>query len=291
MRGEQSRLQITNSGQEEAEEEEEEDEEEDETSRTNRNKKTERHAAIPEASSSHRISPTPAPKMPLMNQQRPDKLRSGICPVSPAHCGIACAASSHKGPNSLAPSDLCLSPNPESSPQDTFNSSFSFIQQSIDMSHRSEATTVTSSQESEPLHQSNKAHQLHWTKPSFEGESTLVQSEGRRADSEEPRPNGRFWQECLWDSRKVRSDLPDLDSLDIELTSSLSVDSDNASASSITSGYESATPASDLGWDSLVKKYEGVLQDCLQNNRIHAKVGRRECLVWDRRRADAVPIK
>lgn len=285
MRGEQSRLQITNHGQEKAEEEKEEDEEEDETSRTNRNKKNERHADIPGASSCHRTSRTPAAKVPLMTHQ----LSSGIRPLSPVHCGIARSASSHKGPNSLAPSDLCLSP--KSSPQDSFSSSFSFIQQSLNMSHRSEVTTVTSSQESEPLRQSNKAHQLPWTKPSVEGESTPVQSEGRHADSEEPRPNGRFWQECLWDSRKLRSDLPDLDSLDIELTSSLSVDSDNASASSVTSGYESATPASDLGWDSLVKKYEGVLQDCLQNNRIHAKVGRRGCLVWDMRRGDAVPIK
>lgn len=275
MRGEQSRMQITSHGQEEAEEEEEEDEEKDETSRTYRNKKNERHADIPEASSSHRISRTPAAKVPLMNQQQPDKLSSCICPFSPVHCGIAHATSSHKGPNSLAPSNLCLSPNPKSSPQDTFSSSFSFIQKSLNMSHKSEVTTATSTQESEPLHQSNKAHQLPWTKPSSEGESTLVQSEGRRADSEEPRPNGRFWQECLWDSRKVRLDMPDLDSLDIDVTSSLSVDSDNTSASSVTSGYESATPPSDLGWDSLVKKYEGVLQDCLQNNRIHTKVGRR----------------
>lgn len=271
MRGDQSRVQIASNGQEEDEEEE------DETSGINKNKKNERYAVIPEESSSHRISRTPAAKVPLMNQQQPDKLSSGIRPLSPVHCSIARATSSHEGPNPLALSDLCLSPNPESSPQDTFSSSFSFIQQSLNMRHRSEVTTVTSPRESEPLYQWHKAHQLPWTKPSVEGESTPVQSEDCHADSEEPKPNGRLWQESLWDSRKVRSDLPDLDSLDIELTSSLSVDSDNASASSVTSGYESATPASDLGWDSLVKKYEGVLQDCLQNNRIHAKVGRREC--------------
>lgn len=70
----------------------------------------------------------------------------------------------------------------------------------------------------------------------------------------------------------MTSNLPDCDSVDIEITSSLSVDSDTASASSVTSGYESATPASDQGWDNLVKKYEGVLQDCLQNNRTHTKI-------------------
>lgn len=291
MRGEQSRLQVTSHGQEEAEEGEEEDEEEDETSRAIRNQKNQCHADIPETSSSPRISRTTAAKVPIMNQQRPDKLSSGIRPPSPVHCGTACATSSHKGPKSLAPSDLCLNPNPKSSSQETFSSSFSFIQQSLNMSHRLEVTTETSSQESEPLHQSIRAHQLPWAKPSIEGESTQDQSDGRRAGSEELRPHGRFWQECLWDSGKVRSELPDLDSLDIDLTSSLSVDSDTTSASSVTSGYESATPASDLGWDSLVKKYEGVLQDCLQNNRIHAKVGSRECLVWDMRCRHAVPIK
>lgn len=278
MRGEQSRLQITSHGQEEAQEE---DEEEDEESTANRNKKNQHHADIPEASSSHKISQTPAAKVPIMTQQRPDQLNSGIRPLSPAHGSNARATSSHKGPNSLSPSDLCLSPNPKSSPQDTFSSSFSFIQQSLNMSHSSEVTTETSTQDLEPLHQSNKAHQP-WTKPSVEGESTPFHSEGRRAESEEPRPNGRFWQECLWDSRKGRSELPDLDCLDIDLTSSVSVDSDNTSASSVTSGYESATPASELGWDSLVKKYDGVLQDCLQNNRVQAKVCRRKYKIWKR---------
>ncbi|XP_064872690.1 disrupted in schizophrenia 1 protein isoform X1 [Oncorhynchus nerka] len=56
-----------------------------------------------------------------------------------------------------------------------------------------------------------------------------------------------------------------------------------ASASSLTSGYEGATPTTasawndcvpdqDQGWDQLVKKYEGVLQDCLHNNRTNTKI-------------------
>uniref|UniRef100_A0A674C322 DISC1 scaffold protein n=1 Tax=Salmo trutta TaxID=8032 RepID=A0A674C322_SALTR len=56
-----------------------------------------------------------------------------------------------------------------------------------------------------------------------------------------------------------------------------------ATASSLTSGYESATPTTatawngcvpdqDQGWDQLVKKYEGVLQDCLHNNRTNTKI-------------------
>ncbi|XP_045566415.1 disrupted in schizophrenia 1 protein isoform X2 [Salmo salar] len=60
-----------------------------------------------------------------------------------------------------------------------------------------------------------------------------------------------------------------------------------ATASSLTSGYESATPTTatawndcvpdqdqdqDQAWDQLVKKYEGVLQDCLHNNRTNTKI-------------------
>uniref|UniRef100_A0AAV2JLB1 Uncharacterized protein n=1 Tax=Knipowitschia caucasica TaxID=637954 RepID=A0AAV2JLB1_KNICA len=71
------------------------------------------------------------------------------------------------------------------------------------------------------------------------------------------------------------ADLPDIDarSVDTEITSSLSVDSDTASASSVTSGYESATPNSaEQGWGNQLKKFDRVLQECLQNNRTHAKI-------------------
>lgn len=89
-----------------------------------------------------------------------------------------------------------------------------------------------------------------------------------RAAPEETCLGGRFWRERAWE---VTGDLADSDSpgVNIEITS---VDSDTASASSVTSGYESAAPASDRCWENLVKKYDGVLQHCLQNNRAHAKV-------------------
>lgn len=96
-----------------------------------------------------------------------------------------------------------------------------------------------------------------------------------------------MWQERHWERREetgccasvtsdLRESLPDSDScsLDTEAASSLSVDSDAASASSATSGYDSTTPVGDQGqsWDGLVKKYERVLQDCLQNNRTNNKI-------------------
>ncbi|XP_030628127.1 disrupted in schizophrenia 1 protein [Chanos chanos] len=111
---------------------------------------------------------------------------------------------------------------------------------------------------------------------------------GQSGKSQEIRLAEESWKVDLdmpWNSQdketstSVTSDLqdiiPDSDSgsLDTEVTSSLSVDSsDTASASSATSGYESATPSSDHAWDGLLKKYEGVLQNCLQSNRTNTKI-------------------
>ncbi|KAM9847496.1 disrupted in schizophrenia 1 protein [Aulostomus maculatus] len=157
------------------------------------------------------------------------------------------------------------------SPEESFNSSFSFIQQSLASSQR---TVAKPSQEAEPLARIPSSPQIKPATSSVTKQSMPVASGPcSQAEREEISLGGRFWQECAC-GRDVTSYLPDCDSrsLDTEGTSSLSVDSDTASASSITSGYESATPASDQGWDSLVKKYEGVLQDCLQNNRTHTKI-------------------
>ncbi|XP_044070806.1 disrupted in schizophrenia 1 protein isoform X2 [Siniperca chuatsi] len=295
MRGEQSRLQSTTHVQGE---EEEEDEEEGSTSCI-RNGYFGRHTDITEATSAQRMSLTTADKMSLMNQQQPDKLacsswksKSFLCsvtrPLPPVHCNAINGISSHRGLSSLPQNELILSPTPalQSSPQNSFNSSFSFIQQSLGSSQMTDTTTATPSRELEPLNQSTKALSLPQTKPAtlsiehnVSKQSTPVESlpsstPGSQVEREELSLGGRFWRECLWGGREVTSDLPDCDSrsLDIEITSSLSVDSDTASASSVTSGYESATPASDQGWDNLVKKYEGVLQDCLQNNRTHTKI-------------------
>ncbi|KAK5853764.1 hypothetical protein PBY51_014892 [Eleginops maclovinus] len=103
---------------------------------------------------------------------------------------------------------------------------------------------------------------------------TAGSSSRSQAKREELTLGNRFWRECQWGGREATHDQPECDSpvLDIEIISSLSLDSDTASASSVTSGYESATPVSEQGWDNLVKKYEGVLQDCLQNNRTHTKI-------------------
>lgn len=61
---------------------------------------------------------------------------------------------------------------------------------------------------------------------------------------------------------------------DTDATFSYSTDSSDAASagSSVTSGYESSFTVSDHNWDTLMKKYEPVLQDCLLGNRSTLKV-------------------
>ncbi|XP_026164898.1 disrupted in schizophrenia 1 protein isoform X2 [Mastacembelus armatus] len=292
MRGEQSRLQSSTYEQEEEEDEEEEEDQEGKTSCV-RNGKSGCHTDIIDATSTQRISLTPAVKVSSTNQQQPDKLtcsswksKSFLCSVTHSlhtvHCGAINGTSSHEEQSSLPQSELRLSPGP--APQDSFSSSFSFIQQSLNSSQNRDTTTATPAQETEPLHHSTKAPSTPQTKPAalcseISKHSTPVQSPpsstpSSQAEREDLTLGGRFWRDGLWGGKEATSDLADPDSryLDVEITSSPSVDSDTASASSVTSGYESATPASDQGWDNLVKKYEGVLQGCLQNNRTHTKI-------------------
>lgn len=298
MRGEQSRQQSASYRQEE-EEEEDEDEEEEEEQRTAciRNGKSGCHIDITDAASAHRLAP--ATDVALMNQHQPDELTcsswnsksflcSGSCPLTHVNCSPVNRTSSQVGPSSLPQNELRLSQSPALDPEVSFNSSFSFIQQSLSSSRN----IGTPLREPEPLIKGRNPPQ---TKPetvstehNVSKQSTVVQllhtsAPGTQAQREELSLGGRFWRECLWNSKEEASHLSDCDSrsLDIEVTSSLSVDSDTASASSVTSGYDSATPASE-GWDSLVKKYEGVLQDCLQNNRTHTKVGTADCCSYQR---------
>ncbi|NXM78249.1 DISC1 protein, partial [Serilophus lunatus] len=61
---------------------------------------------------------------------------------------------------------------------------------------------------------------------------------------------------------------------DIDAIFSYSTDSSDAASagSSVTSGYESSFTVSDHNWDTLMKKYEPVLQDCLLGNRSMLKI-------------------
>lgn len=257
MRAEQSRLHTSVPGQEEEEYEEEEEEEED-AGRTVGSGKSGRGADVSEAKPAQRTSGTPAVELSSVNLGPFCSVPRPLPPL-PGLDGW----DSHGPPPAH---ELRLSPpaGVPSSARDTFNSSFSFIQQSLNSCRTAETPP---SPEPEPLNQLNKATNSPQSKRPVQ-----LLSSTEPADSEDLPPGRRFWQRCPWDVREVPPE-PDGDCVDIEITSSLSVDSDNASASSVTSGYDSATPASEQGWDSLVKKYEVVLQDCLQNNRTYTKVG------------------
>ncbi|KAM6997542.1 disrupted in schizophrenia 1 protein [Tautogolabrus adspersus] len=258
MRGELSRLQSMSN---------EEEEEEEEDGNTTCITKSGRHADINEETPAVKVSSQPD-KPSCSTWRSRSFLCSGTRPLSPKAC--------REIYGTLLKDELRLSWSPaapQSSTQDSFNSSFSFIRESLN-------STSTPSREPEALSHSTKAQSSPQTKPAtittehdVSGQTSSVQSEVS-AERDQLSSGGRFWRESLWVNREVSSDLPDCDShsVDIDITSSLSVDSDTASASSVTSGYESATPVCDHGVDNLVKKYEGVLQECLQNNRTHTKI-------------------
>lgn len=210
-----------------------------------------------EAEPAQRTSLPAAAKRSGMNQQEPDGLRSGerglvwsgAVPLPPGR--------SRLGGDQAAMSASAV----QCSPTETFSSSFSFIQQSLSSS---QTAGTPLSPHPEPKTAANAA------RSECPVQLPPAAASGDPADSEDLPSCGRFWQRGPWDRR---GEPPDCDAVDIEIVSSLSVDSDNASASSVTSGYESATAASDQGWDNLLKKQEGVLQDCLQKNRTYTKVG------------------
>ncbi|KAM9809561.1 disrupted in schizophrenia 1 protein isoform 2-T3 [Syngnathus typhle] len=255
MRGEQSRPTSTSDDPEDMEDEDREDE-----AICIRNGKS--------GCQTKGMSQSSAVIMSPMKIAQPDKPSHDVTPPSNDDCALS-------QPNS----ELTLTQSsilPHSTTQgESFNSSFSFIQQSLRSlsapatpTHDPEAKTteVPNVSEFEPA--------LSFFDQPESKPSTQVTSNSVPSSHEEKETLGRFWGERMWGSREVSSYLPnsDFQCLDSEITSSLSLDSDTASASSVTSGYESNTPASDQGWDNLVKKYDHVLQDCLQNNRTHTKI-------------------
>ncbi|RXN00586.1 hypothetical protein EOD39_9198 [Acipenser ruthenus] len=159
---------------------------------------------------------------------------------------------------------------------DTFNSSFSFIQISLNSSH--EVETVGNDSK-------------HLPAVGLE-EPTILQDETDCGFSKMDKTDNFFskvlwtdaasmsWQYNLIDESqpitdadmKQRMQDSDTFSVDTEAVFSFSVDSSNAAStgSSVTSGYESST-STDHTWDAVLKKYDDFLQDCLQSNRSNIK--------------------
>ncbi|KAM4729201.1 disrupted in schizophrenia 1 protein isoform 1-T1 [Anableps anableps] len=271
MRGEQARLQCTAHAQEE---------EEEESITCTRNGKSGRHTDITEATRVQQLSQAPTIKVSLINNQH---YKRSTCSASDSQNLLGSVngfqtTPSHLGQSSTSPNEL--SPSHQSSSEVSFNSSFSFIQQSLNSNQRTELAGLVQEPEptSQPGNLETRREEIS-TKHIFLKQSAPAQSlqslaQASQVHKEENSYGGRCLRDCLWVGKEEMSHLPNSESqsLDLEVTSSLSVDSDTASASSVTSGYESATPSSEQGWESLVKKYEGVLQDCLQNNRTYTKI-------------------
>ncbi|XP_048861746.1 disrupted in schizophrenia 1 protein-like isoform X2 [Brienomyrus brachyistius] len=191
--------------------------------------------------------------------------------------------------------------NIQSSPhREQFNSSFSFIRLSLSGSQEMDACPGSPAQSepvSVPLAQSEPACvPLGQSGPVTDISGCSFSVLGSQpAASKADRTRRRSFSRDLWGEGEVllcngpecqaapasspahsRVRLPDSDagSVDAEAASSLSADSssDSTSGSSVTSGYESAVPCGDHGWEALAKKYEGVLQECLQGNQASAKI-------------------
>uniref|UniRef100_A0A8C8DWR5 DISC1 scaffold protein n=1 Tax=Oryzias sinensis TaxID=183150 RepID=A0A8C8DWR5_9TELE len=252
MRGEQSRL-LSSACTEEEEEEEEEEE------------------VISGCFGNGNCGCTPA-----LMVNKPTGLRSeGVLgPAADIH--PARGTANHLGLTSEPQDELRfrLRPAPQTSAEDSFTSSFSFIQQSLSSSQRT-GSSAAPLQEPEPP---TKAPEGPQPKPDTQQNllklSLPVHSSPGHAQKEDLPSGGRLWRESQCYGKDETSHLLDCEPrpLDVEVTSSLSVDSDTASASSFTSGYESATAGLESGWDGVVKKYEGVLQACLRNNRAYTKI-------------------
>ncbi|XP_016344703.1 disrupted in schizophrenia 1 protein-like [Sinocyclocheilus anshuiensis] len=187
--------------------------------------------------------------------------------------------------------------------RNVFNSSFSFIQQSLETSDLLDVNTNTSASiqsegdrlKSETSHsgalEPHTALVVNHLSQSEISTVPISQSEHEVFSlSNSPcsigQPKSILMDRELWladldvqisssITSYAKESIQDSDSgsLDTEVTSSFSIDStDSTSASSVTSGYDSTTPSSDQSRDGLIKKYEDVLQDCLQNNRTNTKI-------------------
>ncbi|NXD94878.1 DISC1 protein, partial [Chaetorhynchus papuensis] len=149
---------------------------------------------------------------------------------------------------------------------DSFSSSFSFIQLSLNSASEVNDVEGKSIEEAEIV--------LHpKTTGNLQKPEEMAQTHERLGDL------------CCFSrsSEDLRHESPVNDKLqdcetvslsDIDATFSYSTDSSDAASagSSVTSGYESSFTVSDHNWDALVKKYEPVLQDCLLGNRSTLKL-------------------
>ncbi|NWW64673.1 DISC1 protein, partial [Ifrita kowaldi] len=222
------------------------------------------------------------------NSPRSDSTGIGVCPAATAGKGDASAVcctrqKSHsakvsKPSNMYALGQTEVNNNCEyqsrdgishsAGAHDSFSSSFSFIQLSLNTASEVKGVEGKSIEEAEiVLHPKTtgnlqKPEEMARTHEHF-GDLCFFSrsSEDLRHEHESP----------------VNDKLRDCETVslsDIDTTFSYSTDSSDAASagSSATSGYESSFTVSDHNWDTLMKKYEPMLQDCLLGNRSTLKL-------------------
>ncbi|XP_061846973.1 disrupted in schizophrenia 1 protein [Colius striatus] len=152
---------------------------------------------------------------------------------------------------------------------DSFSSSFSFIQLSLNSaSGTSDAEGKSATKETEYILHPSTAGNLQ--KPE-EVAKTHKHLGTLHCFS---RPSEDLEYENAARSNEKLQDCETVSLSDTDATFSYSTDSSDAASagSSVTSGYESSFTVSDHNWDTLMKKYEPVLQDCLLGNRSTLKI-------------------
>ncbi|NWX86258.1 DISC1 protein, partial [Nothoprocta pentlandii] len=153
--------------------------------------------------------------------------------------------------------------------QDGFSSSFNFIQLSMNSaSGASDAEDASAAKETERVLHPSTAGALQV----LEEREITSEHSGALPCSSRPREDLKYENETT-----VRDKLQDCETVslsDTDATLSCSTDSSDAASagSSVTSGYESSFTVSDHNWDTLMKKYEPVLLDCLLANRATLKI-------------------
>ncbi|XP_040454886.1 disrupted in schizophrenia 1 protein [Falco naumanni] len=153
--------------------------------------------------------------------------------------------------------------------RDSFSSNFSFIQLSLNLaSGVSDAEGKSAIEEAEYVLHPSTAGNLQ--KP-----AEMVQTHGHLGALHcfsRPREDLEYENETTANDKLQDCETVSLS--DTDATFSCSTDSSDAASagSSVTSGYESSFTVSDHNWDTLMKKYEPVLQDCLLGNRSTLKI-------------------
>ncbi|NWY49682.1 DISC1 protein, partial [Chionis minor] len=150
----------------------------------------------------------------------------------------------------------------------SFSSSFSFIQISLNSSSGVSDAEGNSAKEAEHVLRPSTAG--HLQKP----DETVQTHEHSGALHCFSRPREDLEYENEDTTNYKLQDCETVSLSDMDATLSYSTDSSDAASagSSVTSGYESSFTVSDHNWDTLMKKYEPVLQDCLLGNRSALKI-------------------